>query len=347
VRSWSAVAFVLVATLAVTTRGAHASASQPPPLIGVNYSHYRQLAPCSLDYTGIVEFGNQRAIRRAVKRQLKVMHSRGIQTLRLILWHMTDASGQEWGIVPSAGGHLAAPYRGNFVYYLTQVRRAGFRRLTLSLGPEWTNNPLSYLQDGSDNYDPSTFEENWNFLRDARQLARRYGPRSIHIDLINEGMAGPYDSQQAITYSMGYVRKLYTRYVDTFGNADVSVSLVGGSSLADNLGRLQNLIDVLRSTGRPLPHWFELHPSYDAGEALTYLRAADELLTRNGLDQPLILSEVAYNDRAEAAAIATFIRTSSRRVDEVVEWPLQASHPCKDVSVSPPYRADAYIQALR
>jgi hypothetical protein len=313
----------------------------------VNYSHYGQLARCSLDGTGIVEFGSTSAIRRRVRRQLNVMRHRGIQTLRLLLWHMTDTTGQTWGVVPSAGGRLSQPYRANFIYYLSQARRAGFRELTLSLGPEWTNLPLDYLQDGTDNYDPSTFEENWNFLRDARQLAKRFGPRSIHIDLINEGMAGPYDSSQARMYSMDYVRNLYANYVDAFGNADVSVSLVGASSLADNLGRLQNLIDVLRSTGRPLPRWFELHPSFDAGEMLTYLRAADELLTRNGLDQPLILSEVAYDDRAEAAAIATFIRTSSRRINEVIEWPLTADRPCKDISVSPPFRADAYIKALR
>src|SRR6266516_6089761 len=143
--------------------------------------------------------------------------------------------------------------------------------------------PLAYGSDGSAIYDPSTFDENWNFLRDARQLAKRYGPRVVHIDLINEGMGGPYDSPQVVQYSMEYVRKLYAQYVDAFGNADVSVSLVGASSLPANLGRLQNLIDVLRSTGRPLPHWFELHPSYDAKPALEYLRAADELLTRNGI----------------------------------------------------------------
>jgi F5/8 type C domain len=47
-----------------------------------------------------------------------------------------------------------------------------------------------------------------------------------------------------------------------------------------------------------------------------------------------------------AHAIATYEATSTRPVTEVLEWPLTADRPCKDISVSAPYRADAYISAL-
>jgi hypothetical protein len=337
-------------SLAVVAAGALsqsvAAARTPETLVGVNYTHYGQETPCSLNDRGILAYASTSRARRTVRRQLRVMHRRGIQTIRLLVWNMTDASGQRWGIVSSAGGYLHAPARANLVYFLEEARLAGFRHLSISFAPEWTNMTLAYDSNRIPVYDPGTFEANWNLLREVRRLAKRYGPRVVHIDLINEGMAGVYDVPQVVGYSEDYIRMLYSRYYDAFGNADVSVSLVGASSLEDNLSRLQNLVDVLHSTGRPMPHWFELHPSYDATDARAYLRAVDQLLTGDGLRQPLVLSEVAYDDPEEANAIETFIRTSSRRVTEVDEWPLTRLSRCKDISVSPPFRADAYLRAL-
>lgn len=62
--------------------------------------------------------------------------------------------------------------------------------------------------------------------------------------------------------------------------------------------------------------------------------------------QPLVIGEDEYNNRAVAAAIATFIHTASRPVVEVMEWPnvnQRSDHPrCP----RPPYRIDAYKTAL-
>ena len=110
--------------------------------------------------------------------------------------------------------------------------------------------------------------------------------------------------------------------------------------------RLEHLVEILRGTGQPFPRWFEIHPSYGGADALQDLRAADATLTANGLSQPFVLGEEAYDDRPVAEAIAEFTRTSERPVTEILEWPLAANSPCKDMSVSPPYRADAYITVL-
>jgi hypothetical protein len=63
-------------------------------------------------------------------------------------------------------------------------------------------------------------------------------------------------------------------YVDTFGNGDVTVSSI---AVANDQSRIANLIDTLRSTGRPLPRWFEVH-TYSR-DILDDLRATDATLS--------------------------------------------------------------------
>jgi hypothetical protein len=74
------------------------------PLIGVNFAHYRY-PNCGLNDGGIVVNYHVPSVRRMVRDQLAAMRAAGIQTLRLLLWHVTDASGMRWGIAsrPAAG----------------------------------------------------------------------------------------------------------------------------------------------------------------------------------------------------------------------------------------------------
>src|ERR1700752_478166 len=164
------------------------------PLIGVNYSHHAW-RDCSVEDAGIVSHYHDQGVRRRVRAQLADMREAGIDTLRLLLWHMNDASGQRWGVVSSAQGSLREPYRSNLIRYLDDVRRAGFVRLTVSFGPMWTNSPFGqpdYV------YDPARFEENWALIRFVRPLAKKYGPRSVRIDLINEAPPSDYTPPEQV-----------------------------------------------------------------------------------------------------------------------------------------------------
>jgi hypothetical protein len=134
---------------------------------------------------------------------------------------------------------------------------------------------------------------------------------------------------------------MYSNYVDAFGNQDVTVSAIVGWN---DQSRLSNLIDTLRATGRPLPTWFEVHAG--GPTLLQDLQATDATLTAKGLSQPLVLGETSYDDAAGADAIKVFVASSARPLAEVMEWPLRLGSTCNAISVAPPYRADAYIQAL-
>lgn len=132
--------WLLIGSVALVAAGSVSGAGNtvPPPLIGTIYSHYAN-ANCSLDDSGIVTHYHERGVRRRVQAQLGAMRAAGIETLRLLLWHMTDASDQRWGVASSAGGRLAEPYRSNLIRYLRDVRKTVFERLTLSFGPMWTS----------------------------------------------------------------------------------------------------------------------------------------------------------------------------------------------------------------
>jgi hypothetical protein len=325
---------VVAATFGGSTRAGLRKTPGPVPLIGANYTHYASRS-CGLNH-GIITHYNLPGVRRRVRTQLAAMRAAGIKSLRLLLWYMTDATGQNWGIVSSGGGHLAEPYRSNLIHYLSDVRRAGFEQLTLSFAPEWTSAPLM------PNYDPSLFEEDWEFVRDVVPLLKRFGPRSTRIDLQNEGEPPSWLDPAALAQAEDWITRMWSNYVDAFGSADASFSSVGADGPYDTADRVQNLIDALRASGRPLPRWFDIHPAYNFGGTLSTLQAVDALLTREGLSQPLVVGEEAYNDRFVAHAIRQFIANSPRRVLEVMEWPLRADRSCP----SAPFRADAYISVL-
>jgi hypothetical protein len=329
---------VLVVGLTFAGSSTARQAEAPPPLIGANYSHFNN-ENCSLDDTGIVRHYDVPGVRPRVNAQLRAMRSAGIETLRLLLWHMTDVGSHRWGVVSSSGGRLSEPERSNLIRYLRDVRSAGFAQLTVSFGPMWTNSPFGQPQYV---YEPSKLDENWSFIRDVRALLKRHGPTSMRIDLINEAPPSDYTPPEQHAGLRRYIAELYSRYVKAYGNEDVLVSAIAKGDPS----RFANLVQILLDTGQPLPRWFEIHPSYTAAEALQDLRAADATLAARGLSQPFVIGEEAYDDGPVAQAIAEFTRTSTRPVTEVIEWPLAADHPCDNVSVSPPYRADAYITVL-
>lgn len=326
---------LIVLGLALVSHSAASRADAPVPLIGANYSHHKY-ENCGLDDTGIVRHYHQAGVRRRVQGQLAAMRSAGIETLRLLLWHMTFVGWHRWGVVSSAGGVLSEPERSNLIRYLRDVRAAGFEQLTVSFGPMWTNSPFGQPQYV---YEPAKLEENWAFIQDVRGLLKLHGPASIHVDLINEAPPSDYTPVEQLPALRRYIADLYARYVDKYGNEDVLVSAIAKGDPS----RLAQLVQILAGTGRPLPRWFEIHPSYTGAEALRDLRAADATLTARGLTQPFVIGEEAYNHGGVAQAIAEFARTSTRPIAEVIEWPLVADQTC---DVSPPYRADAYITAL-
>ncbi len=306
-------------------------------LVGVNLTHHAQLRRCSLDDTGIVATYHRPGVRAQVQGQLAAMRRHGIVTLRLIVWHQEDAGGRRWGVVPSAGGRLSALHRANLRHYAADVRAARFRRLSVSLAPMGDADPRG------PGYEPRRFEANWRVIREVRAQLHAQGPPEVRVDLLNEGAPPDWPAAGLTEQNVTYLASMYRRYVHAFGARDVTLSSTASQSRRDTDARISNLAAAVGRSGAPPPRTFEVHLAYTGRGARAGLETVDAALTRHGLRQPLVVGETAYDDRGVARAIARFRRRSSRPVEEVLAWPLTRSRPCRDVSVAPPYRADAYL----
>jgi hypothetical protein len=317
-----------------------ASAVSTTPIVGATLTH-STIRSCDLHGSeGIVAQYNDPGRRRRVRTQLAAMYAAGLRSIRILLWHMADASNQDWGVVSSAGGKLAEPYRSNLVRFVSDVKAAGFPLFTVDYAPMWTNSPIGVY--GSDLWDPSKFEENWKFLVDTRNLVKQYGPPTTHFDLLSEGPPSVYQPPWVIERLNSYIKTFWTRYADEFGTSDATFSvLVSAGQLLD---RLPQFIETIRSTGRPFPSWIEIKPDWTSS-LYEELRQTDAVLTQHGLTTPLVLGEASYDDSGAAAQIARFMRESSRPIAEVYEWWQRLDVP-DTPCISPPYRGDAYLAAV-
>jgi len=329
-RRIAAIAAALVAASVGLAGSARGTGSLP--LVGANYEWFALDSSCDLTGRGIVRDGADH--RPLIVQQLAAMRASGIQSLRLIVWHMHDATGQQWGVVDSADGRLAPSARRNLTWFAQQVRQDGFKELDIAFSPQWTNSPYP-----ASNYDSSLFDENWHFIQDVRAVVKRNGPSVTHFDLLNEGSPSHYLPTVDQVALANYIEQLYTDYVRAYGNDDVTISSIvdGGSE------RIAYLVDLLRATGEPLPRWFEVHTA--SSDILADLRAVDAQLSSDGLGQPINLGETYYDDAQAAAAVASFVGTATRGITEAGPWPFRRGAACS-AGVSPPYQARQLIQAL-
>jgi hypothetical protein len=307
------------------------------PLIGVNYTHYA-FPNCTFLRRNYVIAGYQNpGGATKVHEQLRQMRRSGIGSLRTVVWY--DAAGQAWGPIPAPGGALLEPFRTNLVRYVTEIRRFGFARLTIAFEPKGSDNPLPRM------YQPSLFAENWRIIQAVRAIVKRYGPSRTRFDLFSEGAPNqtptsyePYPPQTA-----HYIAQLYRAYVRRFGNGDVTISAIGSMDPVRRTNRVQNLIHILKSTGEPLPKWYDVHLGSDATGATYALSEAEKELRAERQYQPLVVGDAGYDNSSLARLLARYVKTSSRPLQEVTPWYTYTRYGCP---VQPPYSPGAYGQEL-
>lgn len=332
---WCVLVLVVIAlTLSAVALG---SSTQEPsgPLIGMNYTELAKQGACGRRY--IVRHGHEFGARTAMKAQLAAMRAAGVEILRFFIWH--DHAGAAFEAIPSAGGRLVEPYRSNFIAYLRAARALGFKRVEIVFGPVLGNDPMAIY--GGVPYDPALFDENWSLIQDVRSITKENGPPS-RFDLLNEG--APSDGQVLKPQILEYLADLYRRYVDTYGNEDVTISMIYTHR---DPSRLPNLLEAIHMSERPFPTFFEVHVDYASRDALRDLHEVDQALTAADLRQPLELGEGPYNNADFAETVASFVHQSARPVTDVMAWPLEYLSSCRDFSVAPPYRVSEYIRALK
>lgn len=100
---------------------------------------------CNIDGGGIVADGALE--RTTIRRQLAAMRAGGIETIRLLVWHLSDQEHHPWGVISSRGG-IPAYARENLARFAADVRAAGFARLRVAFGPMSKNDPSGSARTG-------------------------------------------------------------------------------------------------------------------------------------------------------------------------------------------------------
>jgi hypothetical protein len=278
------------------------------------------------------------------------MRAAGVDSLVVFLWHLSEPASNDLSNIPSAGGRIAEPFRSNLVNYVRDVRAAGFKSLTVNYGPQWTNNPYGQTFVNGvlrDIWDPGKLDENWGFIRDTRTLIKQNGPAETWFDPTME--MPPTGNGEALTQRLvQYIAEIYRRYVESFGKDDLVLTVIAKSPEVPvkTAERVDNLVRALRSTSLGMPARFGVHPDQTA--PLPGIRAVDDALKRNGLEQPLVIGEVIGEGPSSGMAardVVQFVRGAVRPIPQVHLWWWRSDlepHECS----SPPYRADSYISAF-
>jgi hypothetical protein len=342
-----AVAVFVAAIAAAFLPGAEGRSQQVSlPEIGVTFTHSSIPPSCDL-YGGLVATYDERGVRAMARAQLAAMRAAGIDAIRILLWNQTDATPNPWGVVSSAGGSLREPYRSNLVNYVRDVRDAGFKSLIVEYSPQWENSPIGSY-DAPGNWNPAKFEENWGFISDTRQLVKRAaGKMETWFDPLSEGAPSSYQPPSIVARLESYIAEMYRRYDAAFGRSDLIFTVIGkGPDPDGTIDRFEHLFNALNSTGLGMPPRFGVHADWTSPADLVGIRAADQALTVAGIDAPLVIGESVGegpNSRAVADDIARFTSSTDRRIAEIYLWFQRGEG---DRCLTPPYRADSYIQAF-
>jgi hypothetical protein len=333
---------VLVTGIAVVSLATSASAAPrdgPQALVGVDYYN--------TDCHGGPQLIRDEANPTLELEQLYAMHASGLNSMGLVINYSTDPShlndNHGGAVLIQPDGTLGEPYRSRLIRYLSDVRAAGFANVTLRFQPHGPNSPQPWTSGAPyvDDWNPSLYTADLHFIEDVHSLAKQYGPPESHFDILAEGPPSDDDRAQLGSRIDDYISRLYTDYVDAYGNADVFFSAIDKIPAGDD-ARLAHLIEDLKSTGRPLPQWWGLDIEYTGEVAARNLADAGATLRSYGVSGSLALEETAYESVPVSAAVKSYNATGSPPVVEVEEYPNWGEPNCW----SAPYTGDAYLGVL-
>jgi hypothetical protein len=173
---------LVLLAVALLPSGAALGAARAPILLGADVVGDAGGRPPNCYAPSIlVEYG-QPSVRALVRDQLAAMRAAGLASLRVFFTYDYDTSENPF-FVPAAQGRLIEPFRTNLINYLSDIRAAGFLRVTLAFDARPSVDPAQRFGP----YNAATFDESWNLIKDTVPLLKTYGPPDTRVDLLNEG----------------------------------------------------------------------------------------------------------------------------------------------------------------
>ncbi|HVX42616.1 MAG TPA: hypothetical protein VHC49_01960, partial [Mycobacteriales bacterium] len=238
-------------------------------------------------------------------------------------------------LMNSAGGKLTPKDHKNLADLLAEMKHIGFPEVVITMNPEGANLPTNT------DYDPSTYDENFSFLKDIRSVAVASG-EPYTIDLYDEGIPENDPNNPGQVNALNYSKRLWADYTKAFGKADTTgFSIIGGDPL-----RFASLSEVYQ--GNP-PDTMNLHfygntPTFKNSEHDQFVTAHQDMHAA-GFDQPWIIGETFYNDPTSAQGIRQAMAETGQPVRWVSDWQLTRANKCDQVDVAPPTDYSAFADA--
>ncbi|HVX46898.1 MAG TPA: hypothetical protein VHC49_23600, partial [Mycobacteriales bacterium] len=198
-----------------------ASAAAPPLVAGgTNYNWYK-LNGCDREPYGVVQ--NYDQAKSTIDRQLQAIYDSGQRRLNIAMFHIHGV--EDGTLMNSAGGKLTPKDHKNLADLLAEMKHIGFPKVVITMNPEGANLPTN------PDYDPSTYDENFSFLKDVRSVAVASG-EPYTIDLYDEVIPENDPNNPGQVNALNYSTRLWADYTKAFGKADTTgFSIIGGDPL--------------------------------------------------------------------------------------------------------------------
>lgn len=307
----------------------------PGILVGTNYTH-QSFSGCGFEGTPLLLRYHSSEVRSAALEHLVLMRRRGVESLRLILWHMDDVGGHTWGVVASPGGKLSAQISRNLRQLIEDINAMGYLRFTVAFGPQWTNNPRH------PDHTPAHARGNLRLIESVMTIAEA-SELPIRFDLLNEGAPARSFDRRTYRRVASYIADVWEFAARRMDPSRFTVSVIAPRSEPETgQRRLASLLEILDQRDFPAATWVEIHVHGSASEVEFALTHVDEVLDARGVPTEVTLGETVYNDRAVAAVLVEM--QTEMALSEVLQW---FSRPPRHCNVDPPYQIDAYVDAFR
>ena len=318
---------------------------------GSTLNWYRLDPGCEREPYGIIANYHEPGVRRRVRKQLFALRMAGQDRISVSLYHqrpeIPSADGRVTGtVLDSSDGRLHPQMEQNLLDYLADIRRAAFVELVFRYHPLGPNDVRN-----EEGWNDSLRDENWSLIASIEPLLRASGMR-YSTDLFAEGMPRARNVSSVIFDNVpqfedwsDYARFVWRAYADTFGTDNtLGFSFVSDTNATRIDARARHM-DYIYGSRRPARLGFSLYGSPDRDEAWIFREYRRQLEDEGWGSLDWVIAETWYHDATAAKAIQAAIGETGKRVDFLVQWPVQRDSDCNpDVTEATPLRFDAFIE---
>lgn len=287
------------------------------------------------------------------------MRSNGVDTLRVIAgWGNNGYQAGVGAYITPPTKTLPVQFLNNLKTLLLDIKSAGFPTVVLVLGGEG-----AYSLNEGTNLPGLVIPTYLNAMNQIVSTAQSVGHPQVLYDLGNEIAPSDYETASQINRTQ-LIQAVWSHYVTSgypLKNASFSAIMDDSADFSIAGNRLNNLIEALKATGKPLPAWFDLHVYGDKAAVVRMLRGAYQIysdhafLSNSANPKWTMLGETYYESQTSVDGIRQYIDVHDKfngqgiNIRHALAWPVAIGYsycPSSAQHVQSPLSANILKAAL-